>query len=247
MNMSTIFDKLNDLKNLFKFGEKIVPIIQSLIEFMKEIVPLLENINSSIADTASKMPQATNQISNVTSATELATTEILDLVDQITNDLMVIEKAINPPEESKSEVSELVDELKQHVSDNEEALALVDKIAHLSGGVVVPQEANDTLKKVNESVYQITLSLQVQDITSQQLLAVNHLIQSVHDKLSTLISNIDDSDIRDEIRNLDIEVPDGATFDANASYAKDDRQDKADEIIDQQTKASQDEIDKLFG
>ena len=84
-HMADVFAKLDDLKNIFKFGEKIVPIIQSLIEFMREVVPLLENINSSIEESTSQIPQATNQINSVTSATELATTEILNLVDHNSN------------------------------------------------------------------------------------------------------------------------------------------------------------------
>jgi len=84
-NINDIFNKLSDLKELFRIGEKIVPILQSVIEFMKETIPLIENINISIADSTSKFPVAKDQINNVTNATELATTEILDLVDEITN------------------------------------------------------------------------------------------------------------------------------------------------------------------
>ena len=90
-NMSQLFAKLNDLKKVFTYGEKLIPVIQSLGEFMKETVPLLENINKSIAESTSKIPKASNQIQNVTSATEMATTEILDLVDVLNADLESIE------------------------------------------------------------------------------------------------------------------------------------------------------------
>ena len=86
-NMSQLFAKLNDLKKVFSYGERLIPVIHSLGEFMKETVPLLENINKSIAESTSKIPKASNQIQSVTSATELATTEILDLVDVLNVDL----------------------------------------------------------------------------------------------------------------------------------------------------------------
>ena len=93
-NMAQLFSKLNDLKKVFSYGEKLIPIIHSLGEFMKETVPLLENINRSIAESTSKIPKATNQIQSVTNATELATTEILDLVDSLNSDLTDIEKTM---------------------------------------------------------------------------------------------------------------------------------------------------------
>ena len=78
VNMKEIFGKIDDLKSVFKIGERILPILQSLIDFMGEIIPLLENINTSISDSTNQMPKVSHQINNVTSATELATTEILD-------------------------------------------------------------------------------------------------------------------------------------------------------------------------
>lgn len=253
INMSNIFDKLNDLKNLFKFGERIVPIIQSLIEFMKEIVPLLENINTSISDTANKMPQAANQIDSVTSATELATTEILDLVDKIGGVVMELEQDMKGLQEQKTRKTEIVDTLKQTLGGNSDALALLDELMELDEVGAVAEKAATQLAQINDANYQITLSLQVQDITAQQLAAVNHLINSVHGKLATLISDIDMSDIKDGISDLDIEAPEGATFDPKASYKKDDRQSQADDIINSATGSSgggvssQADIDALFG
>lgn len=250
-NMNSIFEKLNDLKNLFKFGERIVPIIQSLIEFMKEVVPLLENINSSISDSANKMPQATNQIDNVTSATEMATTEILDLVDKITAALDNLSEKFKEVEQQHSQRSQLIEKLKILVAGNTEAEDIVDRLLALDLEGKHISSAHSLLDSIKDDTYQITLSLQVQDITAQQLAAANHLIQSVHNKLATLIADIDDSEIKDSIPGLEIVAPKGATFDPKAEYKKDGKkQQEADDIINQQKntgqQASQDEIDKLF-
>jgi chemotaxis regulatin CheY-phosphate phosphatase CheZ len=108
----------------------------------------------------------------------------------------------------------------------------------------------EKLSVLNEESYQITLALQVQDITTQQLAAVNHLIESVNNKLSSLVDDIHKAEIKEK-KVDEIEVPDTAIFDPNARYDKDEtRQQNVDDIIDEENRtneiASQDEIDKLF-
>ena len=132
INMSQVFDKLNDLKLLFEYAQKIIPILQSLADFMKETVPLLEEINHSIADSTTKIPKATNQISNVTNATELATTEILDLVDAISNSLIGIEKQLTNTVETEQKKDEIVEELKNILPGNSNVIELVEKYKSLN-------------------------------------------------------------------------------------------------------------------
>jgi len=247
-NMSEVFSKLNDLKNVFKFGEKIVPIIQSLIEFMKEIVPLIESINTSISESTAQMPKVSNQINNVTSQTELATTEILDMVDRITNQIMEMEGVIGSFSSSEKRSSEIKQIIKEKYGNDTELMALFQEYLELNNYHVAFDKFKEILSQTNNDIFQITLSLQVQDITSQQLAAVNHLIDSVNNKLSSLVKEIDQSDIRDDIKILNIEVPHGAVFDPNAKYDRSEsRQQNVDEIVtNQKQQASQAEIDKLF-
>ncbi len=247
-NMSEVFSKLNDLKNVFKFGEKIVPIIQSLIEFMKEIVPLIENINSSISESTAQMPKAANQINNVTSQTEMATTEILDMVDRITNQIMEVETVFSSfaaGEQRRIEIKEIV---KQKYGHDTELMGLLKEYLDNTDYNTASNQVKEILAQTNNDIFQITISLQVQDITTQQLAAVNHLIDSVNHKLSSLIKEIDQSDIKEDIKIIQIEVPEGSNFDPNAVYDKSEkRQQNVDKIIsEQKQQASQEEIDKLF-
>lgn len=247
-NMSEIFSKLNDLKNVFKFGEKIVPIIQSLIEFMKEIVPLIENINASITESTAQMPKAANQISTVTTQTEMATTEILDMVDKITGQLSEMEAIINDFEAKKAKSEEIKNIIIAKYGNDTELINLLKEYVELNNYQSAFDKFKEILLQANNDLFQITLSLQVQDITSQQLAAVNHLIESVNLKLTSLIKEIDQSDIREDIKVIGIEAPMGANYDPNARYDKsEERQQNVDEIIRQnKQQASQEEIDKLF-
>ncbi|RJP65585.1 MAG: hypothetical protein C4539_13090 [Ignavibacteriales bacterium] len=247
-NMSTLFEKLNDLKSIFRFVEKVVPIVQSLTEFMKDVVPLLENINSSIAESTTKMPQASNHIYNVTSANELATTEILDLVDQISERINQSNSIINElfnKEETKLAKLEI---LKKSLSGNTEAIKLLDEILLEPDSQNSIKKVQENLNLVNDDSYKITLSLQVQDITAQQLAAVNHLIESVHNALTSIIMNIEQADLTDELKSLKVIHTDTSTFDSNASYYDGaSKQQVADDLLNQRSaKTSQEEIDKLF-
>ena len=244
-SMTKIFEKLGDMKRLFQYGQKIVPILQSLVDFMQETVPLLETINHSIADSTSKIPKATNQISDVTSATELATTEILDLVDLISSTLKTIEKMLKNLKDAETRKYNFILELKEVVKDNEQALDLIKKYESSNNASAEIDKTLLYFPQLQDDTYKITLSLQIQDITSQQLAAVTHLIESVQQKLASLIIDIDDAKLK-EVEVIGIKAPEGASFDPDASYiGSGKRQDAADDLI-RSHKASQDEIDKLF-
>lgn len=246
-NMTELFERLNELKVVFRYSEKLIPIIQNLMDFMKETVPLLEDINSSLVESTSKIPKASDQINNISSATELATTEILDIVDSISIDMEKIEKSVKEIK-TKEEAKLLVwEKIKAALQSDPSAAGLVKQYEEFDTFLPLIPGMTETFQKVKNDVYNITLSLQVQDITSQQLAAVNHLIESVRTSLAQLMTHLDDSEIK-SFDNFYQDMPKIQTFDPNAEYTKStDRQDMADVLInDMNTKTTQDEIDKLF-
>lgn len=246
-NISQIFEKLNDLKALFIYGERLIPIIQSLMDFMKDTGPLLENINRSIADSTSKLPKVANQISSVTNATELATTEILDLVDNVNSDVSEVEKALHilvEPNERKTFIEQKLSEM---FRTNEDAVKYFDEYILLNetSKTIIP--LFKTFEKIKNDANNITISLQVQDITSQQLAAVTHLMESVQKRLSALVQDLEDSEPK-TIEQKDLNHSQQITFDPTARYCRNpDKQEQVDSIIKNElVSASQDEIDKLF-
>ena len=245
--MGELFERLNDLKVVFRYGEKLIPIIQSLIDFMKETVPLLEDINCSIADTTNKIPRAKDQINNVSSQTELATTEILDVVDSISLDVEKVDKYIHDIKSKEDEKKKLWESLKNLIPSSPKADEQIKQFESLEVYSSTIPAVEEIFSKIRNDVYKITLSLQVQDITSQQLAAVNHLIESVRMKLSSLIVHLDETDLN-AIENVKLDMPVNSTFNPDAVYTKSsERQDIADELINSiSNKTTQDEIDKLF-
>ena len=246
-NMTDLFERLNELKVVFRYSEKLIPIIQNLMDFMKDTVPLLEDINSSLVESTSKIPKASDQINNISSATELATTEILDIVDSISIDMEKIEKSVKEVKVKEEEKLVIWEKIKSSITADSSTMGLIQQYEELDSFLHLVPNMMDVFQKVKNDVYNITLSLQVQDITAQQLAAVNHLIESVHNKLSLLITDFQHAEIKGPIDNS-IAVVEGTSFDPNARYQdKKEQQEVIDALVNTQfEKTSQAEIDKLF-
>jgi chemotaxis regulatin CheY-phosphate phosphatase CheZ len=56
-------------------------------------------------------------------------------------------------------------------------------------------KSNEILQSVNEDLTNIMMSLQVQDITSQQIAAVNHILETIQSKLGTILSRFNTKEI----------------------------------------------------
>ena len=237
-NMVTLFERLNDLKDLFRYGQRLVPVIHGLIDFMRDTVPLLENINTSITESTSKIPKAATQINSVTTATELATTEILDIVDRISNDISEMQVTLGKLIEDEVQQEDIFNQIKNLLPKTKEASELIKRFESINNIKEPAEEMLKKVQKIKDDAYNITLSLQVQDITSQQLAAVKHLIGSVQIKLSSLINNLSDVSLK--------EFDETKSFDPDADFAwTQGRQDVVNDIVNNH-KASQEEIDKLF-
>ncbi len=53
-DLESLGHKLEELKNLFSVGERIIPGIQKLVDFINEMRPMLSHINESIEESSSK-------------------------------------------------------------------------------------------------------------------------------------------------------------------------------------------------
>jgi chemotaxis regulatin CheY-phosphate phosphatase CheZ len=223
-DFSTVLTRMDELKGLFSFGQRMMPIAKSLFDFLQEIVPLLESINVSIQESNSKIPAASLKLNSVTQATELATTEILDLVDKI---------AIQ------------ITEIKSTVED-------MRKTGEAATFEPSYKSIEEKLDNIEMNTTSIMMSLQVQDITSQQIAAVNHLMESVQGRLGSLLDDFGKANFDDASAGK-IDFPTDVTFDANAVYNKStDLQDLANDIVNGKTEpempsfSSQADIDALF-
>ncbi len=239
MNINVILDQLDELRAVFVLSQRSLPFLKEFSHFVREIAPLLEEIDTSLRESADKMPRATSQLKSVSEATELASTEILDLADLVLKELQTLDEGLKQAtaqvcalEESDQRLLRLLrtalGEERPTLLDAAEALIAerATSLAHLDEKFEAEQEA---LELMREKINRIMISLQVQDITAQQIASVNHLIESVRHRLAQLVEQFGGED----------GLPGGSalptangTFDEHARYDHSPaRQHMADELV----------------
>ncbi len=243
--MNEMMEKLREVDNVFKFGEKMIPVVEGFVSFISDFIPFIEEVSGSIHETRSKIPEASDQIDRVTNATELAISEVLDKIDDIGLQLTELTEYIDDIVERRVKIELLVSELSCEIKGNEKAMNLLENISSELDMSLIFELMKNKVNNIMSNTDNITTSLQVQDITSQQLAAVNHLIISLQQKLSGLLTAFDATGVG-KYENLEHKKLPDVHFDAKASYTPtSNKQNKVGSIINSE-KTSQEEIDKLF-
>ena len=192
----SVYDTLSELKSIFVWGDQAVPFLEEMMQFIESLIPLIDEINLSISESTKRFPSAESQLNDVTKATELATNEILRLLEISLKDCGQISKS----HKSTGEIIESFSASKAALrSEIRTALSGADPRIHVLHAKLWQQteKLESQLKATNESDKQllktvksnlnkIFMSLQVQDITTQQISAVNNVIQSIQSQLSNL-------------------------------------------------------------
>ncbi len=216
-------------------------VVNSFVSALHGIIPTLDRIRTFIQDSTGKIPQASKQLSSVATATESATVEILDVLDRSTKKLSAIEASIGQLKAIYKRQHHVVAELRAllaHVPATNGTASLFQPVETLEGDCVavekIVSEIETHVKGAHDDAMVISIALQVQDITSQQIAGISQLIESVRQQLTKALNNFEhplEVNAGDSMSGGDTSaVP--RVFDHGASYTKaQDRQDTADEII----------------
>lgn len=225
-DITEILNKVNEMRAVFVLGQRAVPFLEEVFFFLKEISPLIDEINSSIRESTVTMPRATSQLQSVSEANELATTEIMDIVDTVLSQLSMLKQHLTTTsasclrvQESSRVVASAVivafESINMPVPD--EVSAALD--AHgkvIADAETIVSEQSAIIDDIRSSVNRIMNSLQVQDITAQQIASVNHLIESVRSRMTSLVERLGSSS---PLPPTDVwPVYSGSNFDPNARY-----------------------------
>ncbi len=199
---NVLLSKIHELKALFIFGQRVIPFLEDLFQFVQEVIPILEEMNTSIRESTSQIPHASSKLSDVTRATELATTEILDIIDFLLMELGGVRAEYRQMKEELGKMIQLDDSMarliKKEISDSHPEL--MDKLKWMyrekrSLGTRLNKRVDGlerSLEKIHQNANNIMISLQVQDITAQQIAAVTHMIHSMENRLTTLLGNLNE-------------------------------------------------------
>jgi chemotaxis regulatin CheY-phosphate phosphatase CheZ len=207
--LSELIKKADELRALFLLGQRVIPFLEEIFKFIRDIQPLLHEINYSVEENLKKMPGASKQLSQVTEATEMATTEIMDIVDGLVFKSTVItqnmEKMVEidtAKREAPLKVLEIIQKAVAKKGDDKllpQLNALIDKFKQDPNSEY--QDAIDNNKELLQSIQMdassIMMSLQVQDITSQQIAAVNHMLTTIQGKLGSILQKFSSTDLSD--------------------------------------------------
>lgn len=241
-------DKLDEIWAVFVLGQRSLPFLEELLCFVEDITVLIEEVDATIQTHTGHMHQAADQLKSVSEATEVATSEILDYTDEVLTKLGMMKDGMIACEDQFDGLSaadeELLALLQNELGDDHAALLEeVERIQEKKESLREKRktqldESIEALSAIRSKMNQITMSLQVQDITEQQLTSVNHLIETVRERIDTLLGRLGTGQASEgDMPSSD--PPQGATFDANARYDRSsDRQRRADELINSMTNGS---------
>lgn len=211
IDIKLLLKKAEELRALFVLGELVIPFIEEIFVFVSEIQPLFKEINAAIEDNIKKMPKASKQLSKVNEANELATNEIMDIVDGLFNKTAQVTENLNKMKGANEDTLQLpkkvVDIIAGALADTqgEKANTIKQEIeAHKQANKdefdAAYNETNEVIQSIVNDSNNIMMSLQVQDITAQQIAAVSNLLETVQDKLAGILdkfNNINVADIND--------------------------------------------------
>lgn len=215
-DVKMLLQKADELRALFVLGQRVIPFLEEIFIFVSEIQPLLDDINHSIQENLKKMPNASKQLSKVTEATELATNEIMDIVDGLVYKVDIISANIKKIQEiDKKKRDNPIKLLELIYSAIKKGSNLNDILPQLASTIDAMKnmptkdydktigETEEILQSISMDSSSIMMSLQVQDITAQQIAAVNNLLETVQVKLSTILNHFQTSEIGELVRQND--------------------------------------------
>jgi chemotaxis regulatin CheY-phosphate phosphatase CheZ len=165
---------------------------ESVITALQKVITLLDRIKNAIEESSRKIPNASVQLNTVTQATELATVEILDVLDLMGTKIHIIENGMKE----------------------------FDKIGISEKQVLLLTGIKQTLAELKENTSNITVALQVQDITAQKIGAANHLIESVRKELLNELNYFETARQKTDDARRKVEIDGSKAFDVDASYMK---------------------------
>ncbi len=234
-------DKLDELQAIFVLSRRFAPFLDELFDFVQDITVLLEEVDTTIRTRSGHMERATEHLKSVSEATEVATSEILDHSDEVLKALQRIEDQLSTLEEEFGDAAEADAEVLSLLRDElgDEHEELVDEVVRIQGKkqdlrddwAAQLQDTRDALSPIRDRMNQIMMSLQVQDVTEQQLSSVNHLIETVRDRIDALLARLGTGQADRS------EAPSGepsrtAAFNMNAEYDRSgDQQRMADNVM----------------
>lgn len=199
--LNIIVEKIEEVKNLFQSGQKVLPLLEEVFKFIGDIKPIITEIKEGLKDNVdNKLPIATENLYKVTESSETATVEILNKVDVLslkTNELLDINSKLD--ENYNKLITKPLELLELLYTEIKNGNDLTNELPVLANAIkkikefekdkihALNNKSKDILSSISTDISDVMNDLQFQDITSQRLYAVSTLLNSIKDKLSEIV------------------------------------------------------------
>ena len=212
--------------------------LDNFIKVVSAVIPLLDSVKESLEESTGSIPKASLQLDNVSKATESAAVEILDLLEKMSSRVDSLGKAIERFRAAAGEaesrlggIDALIAPLKVSHPDLH---ARWNEFREAGGGVTLPADLDGQFGALRADVMNIGMALQVQDITTQQIAGVSHMIESIRKRLAEVLENLNEGGRSAVPASPKAEgVGRSGHFNPDAEYSRSsDRQEDADEIVE---------------
>ncbi|HCV42262.1 MAG TPA: hypothetical protein DGH68_02170 [Bacteroidetes bacterium] len=221
-------------------------LLSEFVQVVHNVIPVLDQMKNSITESSRKIPKASLQLNSVTRATETATVEILNVLDSMTRKIAQFEAILVKIAERESQMEAVGMAISSRLhtlsiqTPSGDGVAELHKLwsdyLEMTSHSDLPAFASRALSEVRSETLSIAMSLQVQDITAQQIAGVIHLIESVRTQLTKVLVKLEDTG--NTLANADDQIGEDSqqtgnqAFDVNAQFTHNpERQDIADDII----------------
>lgn len=178
-----------------KMGQKVElnDFIEHLFEFISDISPLVNKMNQSISEAIQPAANVSDNISKVSEANEMATIDIMNLLDDTSaksSEAMSSLQNLNDSfiESRKDFLIDLLGILRKKDIKTAEKI-VIKEMANLSDGAQSREikEIEDAFNTTIMNAQEIMMALQVQDITTQQLAAIDSTVRTIQSKIQGII------------------------------------------------------------
>ena len=176
-------------------------VIENFVQMLERVIPLLSNIKAALHESTAKIPQATGDLDDVNQATEHAAVEILNILENLGKRIDVTRSILNKLKVGSEYQQDLIRQISDRLKLENSSARITPELSTLtilldkylqatsenSSFVAIGKYLDDT----KEDFLKITVALQVQDITSQQIEIVKKLVGSVQQQLILILKHFE--------------------------------------------------------
>ena len=214
----------------------------------RTLLPTIEDIVLMVHESLKKIPHVSTNLSKVAERNERVTAEILSVVDhlndqmnQLADGLSTISSLSRRQEELRQELDAVITEIANNNASPEHLrLRTVweefESFLSIEGTITSMQKS---LENIQNHATNVVMSLQVQDITAQHIQAINHLIDSVHNRLTLILQKFYGPEFQ-------AVIPDSSRKKLSDYIARQSKKVHSHDILPESEIESQNEIDRMF-